>query len=316
MWLALAAVALCAVIGVDLFFIFGDGKKAAPAEQAVASAATSALAIQPGLAPSSLPPAANGIAPLSGTTANDGPIFDEDGDEDGKPSATPPKRFATVQEAAIGSCSTISVEGLSRQIVGQARCINPRQFVELPARPNLVFGSHVFPYMAADARDHLLRALKARPNATLQVNSALRTVAQQYLVWRWSQNKRCGVQLATPPGESNHELGLALDIADHAAWRPALEAQKFRWLGASDLVHFDFKGPSAAAIAQKSVDVLAFQKLWNRNRPKDKIAESGRYDAGTEQRLKTAPAEGFPLGPSCEKSPKGAAKSATRPPSK
>jgi hypothetical protein len=71
-------------------------------------------------------------------------------------------------------------------------------------------------------------------------------VAQQYLVWKWSGSRRCGVQLATPPGESNHETGLALDIAEQAVWRPHLEAKDFRWLGASDRVHFDYKGSNKA----------------------------------------------------------------------
>src|SRR5262249_42519184 len=155
--------------------------------------------------------------------------------DDGEPPATkraPPRRYDTVQEAAARSCSTGSVEGLSRQIIEQARCIEPNAFVPLPTRPNLVLGSNVFPYLELKARDHLLRALDSRP-AKMTINSALRTVAQQYLVSRWSAGRRCGVQLATPPGESNHEHGVALDIAEPSVWRAALEAQEFHWLGAS-----------------------------------------------------------------------------------
>ena len=133
----------------------------------------------------------------------------------------------------------------------------------------------------------------------MTINSALRTVAQQYLVWRWSASKRCGVPLATPPGESNHEIGVALDIAEAADWRPAMEAHDFKWLGASDRVHFDYKkgGPPPHG----ATDVLAFQKLWNRNHPTDKITEDGNYGPPTEQRLKQAPPDGFTIGPTCSK---------------
>ena len=160
-----------------------------------------------------------------------------------------------------------------------------------------------FLYLDAPARDHLLRALDAHPNRVMKVHSALRTVAQQYLLSRWAANKRCGIQLATRPGESNHETGLALDIGEHGTWRSALESEGFRWLGATNRVHFDFVGPGA--VHHDGLDVQAFQRLWNRNRPEDTISESGRYDGSTEQRVKKSPAGGFPLGARCERRREG-----------
>jgi hypothetical protein len=209
------------------------------------------------------------------------------------------KRYATVQQAAAESCSTASVEGLSRQIIEQARCLEPNAFVPLPSRANLVVASNVFAYLERDARAHLLQALAANPSKTMKINSALRTVAQQYLVSRWGAAKRCGVQLATRPGESNHEIGVALDVAEPAQWRPALEAHDFRWLGASDRVHFDYKGSDTPP--STATDVQAFQILWNKNHPDDEISADGRYTPATEQRLKKSPASGFAIGPSCSK---------------
>jgi hypothetical protein len=171
--------------------------------------------------------------------------------------------------------------------------------VPVPARPNLVAGSHVFLHLQKSARDRLLRVLDAHPGRTMTVNSALRTVAQQYLLSRWGKAKRCGVQLATLPGESNHETGLALDIAEASQWRSALEAQGFRWLGAIDKVHFDYQGNGAAP--RENLDVMAFQQLWNRNHPEDTIAESGHYSSATEQRLKKSPPGGFAIKPRCDK---------------
>jgi hypothetical protein len=227
------------------------------------------------------------------------PGFEDEGNDEESPKAVPaaPKHFATVQEAALGSCSTESVDGLSRQIIEQARCLKPNDFVALPKRSNLIMKPQVFPYLEMSARDHLLKALDAHPKQNMTINSALRTVAQQYLVSHWAMTKICGVQLATRPGESNHEIGSALDIAEAAQWRPALEAQQFRWLGASDRVHFDFKGDSSGP--RTATDVLAFQKLWNQNHAEDPIPENGQYGPPTEQRLKKAPPGGFPLGSSC-----------------
>jgi hypothetical protein len=237
-----------------------------------------------------------------GESTDDGTPLDEDGDmsevpSEGPAKPAPPRHFTTVREAAKGSCTTASIEGLSKQIIAEARCLNPKAVAPLPSRPNLVTGPNVFPYLRADAKDHLVKVLDAHKGTTLKIHSALRTVAQQYLVWRWSTTKSCGVELATPPGKSNHELGLALDIADHTAWRSALEAEHFKWLGASDRVHFDFETPEDASKAR--TDVLAFQRLWNRNHPTDRVAENGLYGPPTEQRLETAPPDGFPIGPSC-----------------
>jgi hypothetical protein len=249
--------------------------------------------------PNQVVPGVNGAEGAASGAALPSGFEDEAGDEEPAPSKpAPPKHFATVQDAATGSCSTEAVDGLSRQIIEQARCMKPNEFVPLPKRSNLVMAPNVYPYLDLGARDHLLRALDAHKSATMTVNSALRTVAQQYLVSHWSVSKICGVQMATRPGESNHEIGTALDIKEAATWRSALEAEDFKWLGASDRVHFDYKSASPTRAA---TDVLAFQKLWNQNHKDDAIPESGRFDAATEQRLKKAPPSGFQLGASCAK---------------
>ena len=302
--LVLAFVVPSAVIALSVFFIVRGG----PRRDTLMLAPSSSVEPAPALASSatSLAPAAptDGAqvaeaVPGAAVSADEAGA-DEEGIEDpAKPSKpTRPKHFDTVQLAALGSCSTESVDGLSRQIIDQARCIKPNDFVALPKRSNLNMAAHVYPYLEQGARDHLLKALAAHSNETMTINSALRTVAQQYLVWHWAATKICGVQLATQPGDSNHELGSALDIAEAAKWRPALEAQDFRWLGKSDRVHFDYK--PAAASGRTATDVLAFQKLWNRNHREDAIAENGRYSPALEQRLKKAPASGFPLGASCK----------------
>ena len=53
----------------------------------------------------------------------------------------------TVSQAAASSCSTTSVKGLSKQIIAEARCINPDSYVLIPDLANVSFGSAVFRYL-------------------------------------------------------------------------------------------------------------------------------------------------------------------------
>jgi hypothetical protein len=306
--LALAFLAPTAVIVVSLVVIVRDARRREPSPSRGASSVVepvppSALAPAPSAATPA--PALSPVASLAGAAAPL-PDFSETTD-DGEPTPpkdqpekkAAPKKYASVQQAAAESCTTASIEGLSRQIIEQARCIRPNAFAELPPRPNLVVAANVFPYLEIHARNQLVKVLDANPSRRMTLNSALRTVAQQYLVSHWAHGKRCGVQLATLPGESNHEIGSALDIAEPGEWRAALEAHEFRWLGATDRVHFDYKG--AAPPPATTTDVLAFQILWNMNHKDDTIATDGRYTPATEQRLKKSAPAGFPIGPRCGK---------------
>jgi hypothetical protein len=128
----------------------------------------------------------------------------------------------------------------------------------------------------------------------VQVNSAFRTVAQQYLLYRWYQTGRCGISIAARPGRSNHESGRALDLANYSSVSSSLTSRGWSRV-AGDAVHFDHLASSDI----RGQDVRAFQRLWNRNNPSDKISEDGAYGPQTEARLAKAPATGFALGASC-----------------
>ncbi|MBK8258606.1 MAG: S-layer homology domain-containing protein [Polyangiaceae bacterium] len=204
----------------------------------------------------------------------------------------------TVLDASKASCTTASVKGLSAQIIAEANCVNPDAFVAVPALSNLSAPANVFLNLEKPARDKLVAALKAYPNTKMTINSALRTVAQQYLLYRWYQTGSCGISLAAKPGNSNHETGLALDVDNYSTWKSKLSAHGFSWLGGNDPVHFDYTGAGAKDL--RGLDVLAFQRLWNRNNPNDKISEDGDWGPNTEARMKKAPAAGFAKGATCE----------------
>lgn len=265
-----------------------------PAVAAVASQVTSSLAGQ------DLP------AHLRDGNTDDPPVEPPDPEEPPAPNEKPKKpknggkpppkaKNQSVEQATASSCSTDSVNGLSRQIVAETRCLDPHRFTQVPRRKNLVTSGNVFLYLEAPARDRLLEVLDANPKRTMTINSAFRTIVQQYMLDRWARTGRCGIKLAAHPGESNHETGLALDVREPGTWKAALEAHGFRWMGSSDPVHFDYQGGSGRG----GVDIIAFQRLWNRNHPEDRIAENGAYSEQVASRIKKSPALGFPQGPVC-----------------
>jgi len=204
------------------------------------------------------------------------------------------------QEIAAASCSTSSavVQGLSQQILDEiTTCLKPGVLVKVPSDPKIANDS-VHPYLLKPAYDALKKAAASRTDV-LNVSSMFRTVVQQYFLYRRSS---CYPAVASP-GTSNHETGIAIDVSDpdNANWRSVLEANGFKWLGSFDRYHFDYLG--AGSVNLRGQDVLAFQRLWNRNNPGDKIAEDGGWGPQTEARLKKSPAGGFPLGADCGPAP-------------
>jgi hypothetical protein len=208
----------------------------------------------------------------------------------------------TVDQVVDGDCSATSqLEGLDLQIIAQANCIHPGAYLAVPPLPNVTVLDGVYAFLEEPARDALVAAANDNPGMALQVNSMLRTVAEQYVLYTWYEQGRCGISLAASPGQSNHESGLALDIQQYSAWRPVLESKGFTWLGSNDPWHFDYTGPGA--VDYRGTDVQAFQMLWNINHPDDLIDEDGIWGPQTAARMAQAPAEGFPTGPSCGDAP-------------
>jgi MYXO-CTERM domain-containing protein len=205
--------------------------------------------------------------------------------------AAPVAHAQTVADiAARGACSTAGVEGLSDQLVEAQMCADPGAFVEFAPHAGIsLTSSRIHPFLQRSARDAVWSAAS---HVSLDINSAFRTLADQYVLY---ESGGCG--LAATPGRSNHETGLAIDVNNYGAARSALEGAGCSWLGSSDPVHFDCPGSDGRAAS-----VRTFQHLWNLNHPGDVIDEDGVYGPQTGARLGRSPAGGFPIGgcaPTC-----------------
>ncbi|MBV8758746.1 MAG: M15 family metallopeptidase [Deltaproteobacteria bacterium] len=212
---------------------------------------------------------------------------------DSEPATSQVASNSTVADYTSSGCSTSVVIGLSRQISDEIACEHPGGLTSFTPSGNLtVTNNSVLPYLAAGAKTDLIAEAASH---SVQVNSAFRTIAQQYLLYRWYVNGRCGISAAATVGNSNHESGRAVDLANWSSVVTSMSAHGWKHDVPGDSVHFDHT--SSPDI--RGQDVMAFQKLWNRNHPADRIAEDGSYGPQTESRLKQSPATGFAIGASC-----------------
>jgi Synergist-CTERM protein sorting domain-containing protein len=206
----------------------------------------------------------------------------------------------SVSNYTTSGCSTSVVIGLSKQIAEEVGCMSPGSLVEFAPSANLRISSNaVLPFLHSGAKTDLE---KVAANNVVQVNSAFRTVAQQYLLYRWFQLGRCGITAAATPGRSNHESGRAVDLSNYSVLVSAMSNRGWAHDVPGDPVHFDHL--SSPDIRGK--DILAFQRLWNRNNAGDQISEDGAYGPQTESRLRSAPATGFTTGATCGNRVEGA----------
>ena len=199
-----------------------------------------------------------------------------------------------VEDKVTAGCTTSQVRGLSEQLIAQMNCIEPGVMSSFAHIENLDLQEAVFPYLQTPAVGGLEDVMRGEVER-MTLSSALRTLPQQYLLYRWYRLGRCDIGLAATPGRSNHNGGLAVDTPGYSAWRSRFTSGEWTWLGSSDPVHFNFNGGRDV----RSLSVLAFQQLWNTNNPDDRIGEDGVYGPQTEGRLKQAPSGGFASGPGC-----------------
>lgn len=182
-------------------------------------------------------------------------------------------------------CSTAGVVGLSQQLVDTQLCLFPGVFVNAAPHAGIALSeSRIFSLAQVSARNALWAAAGT---ITLQVNSMFRTLADQYVLYH---SGACG--LAATPGNSNHETGIAVDLANWSAAQSAMTRAGCRhtYPGTDD-VHFDCPGTD-----RRADSIHAFQHLWNINNASDRIDEDGAYGPITAARVARSPAGGFAQG--------------------
>lgn len=192
-----------------------------------------------------------------------------------------------------GPCGTGSIKRLSLQIIAEMNLLVPNLLVCFEDLNVIAADDSVNLYLQPAAKEALRRAIHKQGGSSLRVTSAYRTIAQQYLLFSWS-NKACGIGLAAQPSLSNHEDGLALDTPNFDAWKASLETEQWDWLGhtTNDVVHFTYMGAGCRDDIG-SIGLRAFQQLWNKNNPTDPIAVDGIWGSQTQARLDQCPADGF-----------------------
>lgn len=193
-------------------------------------------------------------------------------------------------------CFTGRVAGLSSQIIEEMNVVQAGVLVSFTDLPVALDSLAVNAFTQPAAKKALAAAIAARGGPRLPIASAYRTIAQQLLLFRWAQARRCGISIAAAPGKSNHENGLALDTHsqahDFSLWKKTLENNGWKGLGSVDPPHFAYQGAGVRRDIAK-IGIQAFQLLWNRHNPSSTIAADGIYGPKTEQALLNSPVEGF-----------------------
>ncbi|MFK7988959.1 MAG: M15 family metallopeptidase [Sandaracinaceae bacterium] len=226
---------------------------------------------------------------LAGACAAEIEPYDMHGEEDSDDSVGVIASGLSLNRLGRG-CSTAGTEGLSAQLLDEMACLSGGALVPVE-HPNVVpTHSRVHLYLSPEGRDALLSV--ARSGSEVRINSGLRTIAEQYVLWR-------GCRVAATPGRSNHETGRAIDVQNYSSVGRALQRAGFdRPLPSSDPVHYVAPGDDL-----RNLSVLAFQRLWNANNPGDRISDDGVSGPATRSRLARAPAEGFRVGRVCSATP-------------
>jgi N-acetylmuramoyl-L-alanine amidase len=190
----------------------------------------------------------------------------------------------------IADCDTGLARGLSLQLIAKmAKMSKSPLLVELKHPLINTSSPAVNPYLQPAAAAALIKAVESRGIA-MTINSCLRTTVQQHIIKQQHENGCCGITAAAAPGRSNHERGLALDIQDPDDWQEVLEGHNWSRLGSWDYPHYDFfDGRNDIA----SIQISAFQALWNVNNPNELLAVDGVYGDVTGRAIERSPIDGF-----------------------
>jgi hypothetical protein len=204
-----------------------------------------------------------------------------------------PLRGPTVAQQAWRGCDAPAelIEGLTWQIAQSMNCLQPDALAPLSLCPGAgclaVDGPPKPEWLAPPAHDALLGISQSR-GEPLAVRWAFRDVALQHLFVKQAENIACPG--AAPSGSSDHNTGLAVNLSEWAALQGDLEAATFVQSDALDAIWL-YDGPDAEDLT--ALNVLAFQELWNLNRPEEPIDADGLIGPQTRGAIERAPIAGF-----------------------
>jgi hypothetical protein len=198
----------------------------------------------------------------------------------------------TVGMAVTEVCTTSAVAGLAEQLIAEIACVQPDTIARIDGISGVTLASGMRPYLQKSAVTALKSVAATQP---LQLNSGLRALPQQYLLYEWYRRGLCSATLAATPGKSQHESGLAIDAQNASTAKAALLAKGWTWGGSGDPMHFNY----GSGTDLRSIGVRAFQRLHNLNHPSDTILVDGIYGPMTGGAVSDAPAKGFATRSTC-----------------
>ena len=203
----------------------------------------------------------------------------------------------TVGQSAWRSCDLPEVlaAGLARQIARGMNCLQPDALSPLPvcAGPGCVVADAppLLSTLAAPAATHLLQASTALRRG-IHLSRALRDVATGHLLALSAERIACPAAPAAARGTLDTGLAVDLGAAANGATTNALTAAGFVADATDGPGIWRYAGADAADLT--SLNVLAFQQLWNLNRPDDPIDADGRIGPQTRGAIERSPVDGFP----------------------
>ncbi len=183
------------------------------------------------------------------------------------------------------SSTTNLLNAIDKQLIAEMLDLAPGALVDISKMPGLVLAdSAAHPYLVPAAAKALQKVI-ASGGMEMTANSIYRTLAQQMLLW---QNMKLFGIVAAPPGDSNHNGGLALDLENPYWWELFLRVQGWKKLGDWDRMHFDYPGQGI-----RELSIKAFQRLCVKNGIS--LSVDGGLGDRTMAALRQTPIEGFAI---------------------
>ena len=192
------------------------------------------------------------------------------------------------------------IDGIGTQLVEELRCLDDSwlTFYEPCRESGCVWPDGPQPHAMRPEVYEALQEAALSMDDFISITAGYRDIGMQYYS-RW-YNENCDSSFdAAVPGQSNHQGGRAIDVRYWDFWWDALIEHGFEHPIVTDNPHFELIGTAAFRAESeelKSLSILAFQRLWNRNNPDDLVGEDGIYGASTKARLGMSPVEGFAIG--------------------